>query len=56
MPAKQLKMSLLQDFSEMTTQRNGLRENFVLVISRHVCLAAVSAQEFSLNPLLWVVN
>ena len=27
MPAKQLKMSLLQVFSEMTTQRNGLGQN-----------------------------
>ena len=27
MPAKQLKMSLLQVFSEMTTQRNGFGQN-----------------------------
>ena len=28
MPEKQLKMSLLQGFFEMTTQRNGFGQNF----------------------------
>ena len=37
MPAKQLKMSLLQVFFEMTTQRNGLGQNFCAA-DRQACV------------------
>ena len=42
MPAKQLKMSLLQVFFEMTTQRTDSGKTLVLLINRHVCLVAVT--------------
>ena len=42
MLAKQLKISLLQVFFEMTTQRTDLGKTLALLINRHVCLVAVS--------------
>ena len=40
MPAKQLKISLLQVFFEMEKTNSG--KTLVLLINRHVCLVAVS--------------
>ena len=42
MPAKQLKMSLLQVFFEMTTQRNGFGQNSFAADQQACVLVAVS--------------
>ena len=45
MPAKQLKMSLLQVFSEMTVPREtDSGKTLVLLVNRHMCLVAVSVR------------
>ena len=54
MPAKQLKMSLLQVFSEMTTQRNGFGQNFCAADQQACVFGSCECNKHSLSTIFMI--